>query len=160
ARRSRMESRRSPRFVAALLFAALAHPTFVRAQVAGSAGLGASVPAAVGPFEVRAGAFVDRLGSAVAPRTTLNVGASIALPIGSGGVWLGARTLQAREIDTLPARPLLEGGVWRTLGAMTFRLSAASHVAQVGGRAPRVLIIPRDSTIVTDSGVPIHVTWN
>jgi len=123
----------------ALTFAAfmvfMMNATWISAQLAGSAGIGASVPASIGRFEVRGGATVDRIGSGIAPRTTLDVHSTIALPVGSGGGWIGASGFQVREIDTLPMRPFLAAGLWQSFHSLTLRIGAASHGARLGGRA-------------------------
>jgi hypothetical protein len=106
-------------------------------QLAGAAGIGASVPVQVGPFVVEAGAIANRIGSSVSPRTTLDVSSSLALPIGGSGFWLGGSTFQAREIDSLPVRPLLSAGLWHQFSSVVVSLGAQSHVARLGGHAPR-----------------------
>lgn len=162
---SRVGSSTSARLVLAL-FAVVVMTTETSAQLAGAAGIGASVPAWIGPFEVRAGATVDRIGSSVTPRTALNVRSSIALPVGSGGGWLGVSALQAREVDSLVVRPLIAGGLWQSFRSVTVRIEAASHVARLGGRPPlattvSVQAIDASGNVFTnvdttgiDSGVP------
>src|SRR5690349_275331 len=94
-------------------------PSTVFAQLAGSAGVVASVPAHIGPFELRAGRVVERLGSRVATRTSMSVESTIGLTLRRTGFWLGASAMQAQEIASLRVRPLLEFGAWRTLGRVT-----------------------------------------
>ncbi len=145
----------APAFAAAVF---IAHATAVpiAAQVAGTAGLAAaSAPTPLGPFLVQGDAAVNRIGSSIAPRTTLNLESTITLPIGRSGVWLGASALQAREIDTLPARPLLEAGVWRSFSDITVRIGASSHVARLGGRASGERRTPE--TLVSDTGQSIQI---
>lgn len=108
------------------------------AQISGAAGIGAtSTPQRIGPFDIDAGASVNRIGSTVRPRTTLDLESTIDLPMSHGsGVWLGLTALTVREVDSLPVRPLLEGGLWRTFSRLTVGVGVATHVARLGGRAP------------------------
>lgn len=155
------------------IVAVLAATRATHAQVAGAAGIGASVPAQIGPIEIRGGAVADRMSSSVGPRTTLDVRSTVALTLGDGGVWTGVSALRAREIDTLPMRPLFEAGLWRSFRNLTLRVGGASHIARLGGRpmphgqgiqihtdsgatSPAHLYIPPG-----DSGIPSHTTrWS
>jgi hypothetical protein len=58
----------------------------ITAQIAGAAGIGAtSGPQRLGPFNVDAGASVNRIGSSVRPRTTLDLESAIELAMPHGG---------------------------------------------------------------------------
>jgi len=142
-------------FSAALTLLALslvASPT--AAQIAGAAGIGAtSTPQRLGPFDIDAGAAVNRIGSSVRPRTTLDLESTIDLPISNGsGVWLGLTALTVREVDSLPVRPLLEGGLWRTFSRLTVGVGVATHVARLGGRAPGWREVRHDVQIRRSTG--------
>jgi hypothetical protein len=125
----------------------------VSAQLAEVAGLRAGAPLSLGRLQLDANVIVDRIASPIGPRTAYTADAALRLPMRSSGVWLGSALEAAREIDTLPVRPLLRGGVWHAFRATRVSIEAGSHVARVGGRAARHWTETRRDSLVTDSGV-------
>jgi hypothetical protein len=106
----------------------------LRAQLGGTATVRGGVPVAVGPFQLITSGGVDRIASPVSPRTALSIQADLRAPIRSGGFWLGTALEGAREIDTIPVRPLLRFGVWQTFNAVQVSIGASSHAARLSTR--------------------------
>jgi hypothetical protein len=103
------------------------------AQLAGMAAVRAGVPVAIGPFELNTSGSVDQIASPTRPRTAFSIETSLYAPIGAGGVWVGSALEGARDIDTIPVRPLLRLGVWRSFNALQVAVGASSHAARLGG---------------------------
>ena len=76
------------------------------------------VPVAVGPFELSTSGSVDQIASPTRPRTALSIAADIRAPIGNGALWIGSALEGAREIDTIPVRPLLRFGMSHSFHAI------------------------------------------
>src|SRR5262245_43479696 len=146
-------SRPLARAVAAGFLVAVAVPALAGAQHSEAAGLRTVVPFSVGRFDVNLGGSVHHLGTPVGTRTPFSFESSIRMPFTSRGVWLGTSIEGAREVDSMPVRPLLSAGFWQTIRDVRVSVGAYSRTARLGGKARRIWTVPGfDSTIVTDSG--------
>jgi hypothetical protein len=122
----------------------------LNAQLAGMAAVRLGVPVAVGPFELSANGSIDQIASPTRPRTAYSFDARLSAPFRSGGAWIGSGIEGARDIDTIPVRPLLRLGVWQNYRAIRVSVGASTHAARVGAR--RWVVTKNDSTFGDSSG--------
>lgn len=139
----------------AILLSALtvATQSSANAQLAGVAGVGATIPVTIGPFELTHDATVDRIGSPVGPRTVLNAHSALSLPVWDGGVRLAVGARRAREVDSVAAYPSLAGALWRNVGRVTLELTTTSQMARFAGRASTVHVHTFYDSVRTDTGM-------
>ena len=124
-----------------------------RAQLAGMAAVRAGAPVTVGPLELSTNGSVDQIASPTRPRTALSIEARVSAPIANGALWIGSALEGAREIDTIPVRPLLRFGMSQSFKAIQMSVAASSHAARLGGSS--VQGIPTDSAAAFRSHVAL-----
>lgn len=132
-------------FWTAALLGLCAGPAF--AQLSEAAGLRASVPFEVGRYDVTLGGNVHRVSTSVGQRTPFSFDATLRIPRGSSGFWLGTRAEGAPEIDSTPVRPLLAAGFWKTFRRVTVSIGGQTHVARIGGRASTLRTVSRPDSM-------------
>ena len=136
----------------ALACAAIA-PSPAGAQLSEAAGVRAAVPFGVGPFDLRVGGSVHRVGSEVGVRTPFTFESTLGWRHRSGGFWIGTGAETATRVDTQPVRPLLRYGAWQSFRRIQIGIGATTRGARLGGRPASVRTVTYYDSLFTDTGL-------